>query len=71
MTSASNTASASTSNTDLLTVKEVCAKLRISAWTFYQLVQKREIKTITIGRRRLMTRAALEEFMQQRSEEAA
>ena len=58
-------------STELLTVKETCERLRISPWSFYRLVQRREIKTITIGRRRLVTTAALEEFIQQRSEEAA
>lgn len=55
----------------LLTVTEVCNRLRISRWSFYQLVNRREIKTITIGRRRLVTIASLEEFIRQRSEEAA
>lgn len=53
---------------ELLTVKEACERLRISPWSFYQLVQRREIKTVKIGRRRLVTVAALEAFIEQRSE---
>lgn len=69
MTLESNIKSSEPSKTDLLTVKEVCDKLRISAWSFHKLVNRGEIKTIKIGRRRLMTRAALEEFIEKRSEE--
>lgn len=57
--------------TELLTVKEACEALRISAWTFYRLVRQRQISTIRIGRRRFVPVMAIRKFIQQRSEELA
>jgi excisionase family DNA binding protein len=38
----------------LLTVSEACTRLRISKWTLYELIRKRQLETIRIGRRRLI-----------------
>ncbi len=57
------------SSIELLTVKETCDKLRISPWSFHQLVNRRELKTIKIGRRRLVPLKAIEEFIEKHSEE--
>jgi excisionase family DNA binding protein len=55
----------------LLTVREAAAVLRISHWTLYRLIQQRQLQTITIGRRRLVPRDAIENFLAQLRQEAA
>jgi excisionase family DNA binding protein len=47
----------------LLTVPEACAALRISRWSFYQLVRRGQLRTVRIGNRRLMPASALREFI--------
>ena len=47
----------------LLTVPEACEQLRISRWSFYQLVQRRQLTTIKIGGRRLVPTASLGDFV--------
>lgn len=47
----------------LLTVPETCAQLRISRWSFYRLVQRRQLTTIKIGGRRLVPTASLGDFI--------
>jgi excisionase family DNA binding protein len=43
----------------LLTVEEAAGWLRISRWSVYYLIRDGHLRTIKIGRRRLVTRAAL------------
>ena len=45
----------------LLTVQEAAEWLRISRWSVYNLIRANQLRTIKIGRRRLMTPAALAE----------
>lgn len=47
----------------LLTVSEACARLRVSRWSFYRLMQQRDLTTVTIGRRRLVSHAELDRFV--------
>lgn len=47
----------------LLTVPEACGRLRISRWSFYQLIHQRQIETLTIGRRRLVLTAEIDRFI--------
>jgi excisionase family DNA binding protein len=47
----------------LLTTQEASAILRISRSQLYLLLQRGELRSVAIGRRRLITRAALEEFV--------
>lgn len=47
----------------LLTVPEACGRLRISRWSFYQLIHQRQIETLTIGRRRLVPTAEIDRFI--------
>ncbi|AGB22130.1 DNA-binding protein, excisionase family [Mycobacterium sp. JS623] len=51
------------SESNLLTVPEACAQLRISRWSFYRLIQQQRLTTVTIGRRRLVPQAELERFV--------
>jgi excisionase family DNA binding protein len=48
---------------DLLTVAETCARLRISRWTFYRLVQTRQLRTVKIGSARRVPTVAISEFI--------
>jgi excisionase family DNA binding protein len=48
---------------ELLTVTEVCARLRISRWTFYRLVQTRQLKTIKIGSARRVPATAISQLI--------
>jgi excisionase family DNA binding protein len=43
----------------LLTVQEAAEQLRISRWSVYNLIRAKQLRTIKIGRRRLMTPTAL------------
>lgn len=52
----------------LLTVPEACARLRVSRWSFYRLMQQRHLTTVTIGRRRLVSHAELDRFVATLSE---
>jgi excisionase family DNA binding protein len=58
-------------NSELLTVDEACEQLRISRWSFYQLVNRRELATIQVGRRRLVPKVAITAFIERRLEATA
>jgi excisionase family DNA binding protein len=45
----------------LLTVDEAAEYLRVSRWTVYNLIRSHQLRTVKIGRRRLVTLAALVE----------
>jgi len=48
---------------ELLTVAEVCTRLRISRWTFYRLVRTRQLRTVKIGSARRVPTTAVAEFV--------
>lgn len=56
----------------LLTIEEARAILRISRWSLYQLINRRRLMTIRIGRRRLVAaddlRALLDELRQEEAD---
>lgn len=45
----------------LLTVDEAAIQLRVSRWTLYNLIRSGRLRTVKIGRRRLVPVAALAE----------
>ena len=47
----------------LLTVQEAADQLRISRWSVYNLIRANELRTVRIGRRRLVTPAALADYI--------
>ena len=53
----------------LLTVKDVTARLALGRTTVYELIAKRELKTIKIGRARRILESALEEWIRQQVDE--
>lgn len=53
----------SATETELFTVQEVCDRLQISRWTFYRLVQQRELRSVTIGRSRRVLPSAVAEYL--------
>jgi excisionase family DNA binding protein len=55
----------------LLTVAEACSALRISKWTLYRLIQRKQLKTIKIGSRRLIPLQSVEHFITQLQAEGA
>jgi excisionase family DNA binding protein len=55
----------------LLTVLEACAELRISRWSLYELIHRRQLKTIKIGARRLVPAMAIQELVQRLIDEEA
>ncbi|TDD73480.1 DNA-binding protein [Actinomadura darangshiensis] len=58
--------------TDLvLTVDEAAERLRVSRWTLYNLIRSNQLRTIKIGRRRLVPANALADYLDQLTEEAA
>lgn len=57
---------------ELLTVPEVCAVLRVSKWTVQRLIQSRQLASVKIGRRRLVPITAVKNLLDQlRSQGAA
>jgi len=58
-------------DTTLLTVDEAAARLRVSRWTIYNLIRTSQLRTIKIGRRRLVPPAALAECVDLLGKEAA
>lgn len=58
--------------TDLvLTIDEAAERLRVSRWTLYNLIRSNQLRTVKIGRRRLVPVAALVECLDQLMEVAA
>ena len=55
----------------LLTVDEAAERLRVSRWTLYNLIRSNQLRTVKIGRRRLVPFAALAEYVDLLTEEAA
>jgi excisionase family DNA binding protein len=46
---------------EVLTVDEAAARLRISKWSLYNLIRSRQIRTIKVGRRRLVPASSIAE----------
>jgi excisionase family DNA binding protein len=57
-------------NPGLLTVDEAGEYLRVSRWTVYNLIRSNQLRTVRIGRRRLVTLAALDECVESLGEVA-
>jgi excisionase family DNA binding protein len=57
-------------NPGLLTVDEAAEHLRVSRWTVYNLIRSNQLRTVKIGRRRLVTLAALSECVESLGEVA-
>jgi excisionase family DNA binding protein len=53
----------------LFSIKDAAAQLGISRGTMYELVNRGEIESISLGRRRLVPRAKLAEFVENRVSE--
>jgi len=47
----------------LLTVKETCGYLRISAPTLYRMIERRELIPVKIGKRTLFDRGDLDKYI--------
>jgi excisionase family DNA binding protein len=47
----------------ILTVSQVCQILTVSRETLYRLLRSGEVRSRKIGRRRVITKAALREFL--------
>jgi excisionase family DNA binding protein len=55
----------------LFTVQEAADWLRVSRWSVYTLIHANQLRTIKIGRRRLVSREALNECVTQLAKGAA
>jgi excisionase family DNA binding protein len=55
----------------LLTVQGAADWLRVSRWSVYSLINANQLRTIKIGRRRLVSRDALKECVAQLAKGAA
>jgi excisionase family DNA binding protein len=55
----------------LLTMQEAAEWLRVSRWSVYSLIHANQLRTIKIGRRRLVSRDALNECVKQLAKGAA
>jgi excisionase family DNA binding protein len=55
----------------LPTIDEAAASLRVSRWSVYNLIRSGQLRTIRIGRRRLVPMNALTECLERLKEMAA
>ncbi|GLZ15073.1 hypothetical protein Acsp04_53080 [Actinomadura sp. NBRC 104425] len=55
----------------VLTVDEAAERLRVSRWTLYNLIRSNQLRTVKIGRRRLVPVDALTECLDRLTEVAA
>ena len=55
----------------LLTMQETAEWLRVSRWSVYSLIHANQLRTIKIGRRRLVSRDALKECVTHLAKDAA
>ena len=55
----------------VLTIDEAAARMRISRWSLYNLIRSKRLRTIKVGRRRLVSADALAECLAQLEEETA
>lgn len=53
----------------LLTLEEVRDLLQVSKWTIYQLINQRQLKSITIGRSRFVTTHAYLQLLENLDED--
>lgn len=53
----------------LLNVPEAAQELRISTWLLYELIRTEQLKTLTIGTRRLIATDDLANFINERKEQ--
>ena len=60
-----------TTDSELLTVPEVMARLKISRSTVYDLIRTRQLASITIGRARRIPTHALTALVRQQLEQAS
>ena len=55
----------------LLTIDEAAKQLHVSRWSVYNLIRANKLRTVKIGRRRLVTPAALAACVEHLAEEVA
>jgi excisionase family DNA binding protein len=55
----------------LLTIDEAAQQLHVSRWSVYNLIRANKLRTVKIGRRRLVTPAALTACVEHLAEEVA
>lgn len=55
----------------LFTVDEAAARLRVSRWSVYNLIRSGQLRTVKIGRRRLVPPAALDDCVESLGKEFA
>ena len=58
----------SLSNREVLTAQEAAAVLRVGRTTMYRLINSGEIRSITIGRKVLIPRTFIREFIEKRAQ---
>jgi excisionase family DNA binding protein len=50
---------------EILTVAEACSYLRISKWVLYRMIHTKQLRSVKIGRRRLIPMRSIREFIEQ------
>ena len=53
-----------TENKKLLSIEQVCEQLNLSRWSVYRLIQQNRLKTVKIGKRRLVSERAVSAFIE-------
>jgi len=47
----------------LLSIDQACECLGLGRWSIYKLINQNRLKTVTIGKRRLVTQGAIRSFI--------
>jgi|GEM_PF-1406691 len=53
----------------LLSIDQACECLGLGRWSIYRLIQQNRLKTVTVGKRRLVTQGAIRAFISKLEEE--
>lgn len=67
--STSNDANIAGDSLEILSIKDAAQRLRVSRWTIYELIRKRQLQSFKIGSRRLVQASAIRQFVKSRLEE--
>ena len=48
----------------LLSINQACERLNLGRWSIYKLINQNRLKTVKLGRRRLVTMSAIRAFIE-------
>jgi excisionase family DNA binding protein len=58
-----------TENNKLLSIDQVCEHLNLGRWSVYRLINQNRLKSVKIGKRRLVSASAVRAFVEKLEQE--